>query len=87
MVSKEAQTTFVDVAAHVPANDGVLIIDPLVDSFADAIDQGYAWPHAEAMSDYWGNFDRAWNRVLVDGVEPATAVEEACAAMDAASGG
>lgn len=86
MVSREAQTLFVDVAAHVPANRDIQIIDPLVDSFADAIDQGYAWPHAEAMSDYWGNFDRAWNRVLVDGVDPTAAVEEACAAMDAASG-
>ncbi len=86
MVSQDAQTIYVDVAGHVPANKNIEIIDPLVASFAEAIDQGYARPQAEAMNNYWGNFDNAWNQVLTAGADPVAAVEEACAAMDAANG-
>jgi arabinogalactan oligomer/maltooligosaccharide transport system substrate-binding protein len=86
MVSQDAQTIYVDVAGHVPANKNIEIIDPLVASFAEAIDQGYARPQGEAMNNYWGNFDNAWNQVLTADADPVAAVEEACAAMDAANG-
>jgi arabinogalactan oligomer/maltooligosaccharide transport system substrate-binding protein len=38
------------------------------------------------MDNYWGNFDNAWKQVLDTGADAATAVADACAAMDAANG-
>ena len=85
LVSKEAQQVYVDVAGHVPAHKEIQIIDPLVAAFAEAIAQGEARPQREEMNNYWGNFDNAWNEVLQKGTDPATAVANACAAMDQAN--
>ena len=86
LVSKESQTTEVDVAGHVPANTGISIIDPLVKSFSDAINAGDARPQREEMNNYWGNFDKAWADVMTAGVAPTAAVAEACTALDTANG-
>ena len=86
LVSQEAQTIEVDVAGHVPANKNISIIDPLVASFSDAINNGDARPQREEMNNYWGNFDKAWSDVLTAGADPTTAVAEACEAMDTANG-
>jgi arabinogalactan oligomer/maltooligosaccharide transport system substrate-binding protein len=86
MVDKDAQTIYVDVAGHVPANKNIQIIDPLVKSFAEAILEGDPRPQIKEMDNYWGNFDNAWKQVLDTGADAATAVADACAAMDAANG-
>lgn len=86
MVDQAAQTIYVDVAGHVPANKSIAIIDPLVKQFSDAFALGMARPQGEEMNNYWGNFDNAWKEVLDKGTDPATAVAKACADMDAANG-
>lgn len=86
LVSQASQTIYVDVAGHVPANKNIIIIDPLVNAFATAINTGDPRPQTEQMNNYWANFDKAWADVLTAGVAPATAVAEACATMDAANG-
>ncbi len=86
LVSASAQVTYVDIAGHVPANTGVTVLDPLVKAFTDAISAGDARPQGEELNNYWGNFGDAWSKVLDAGADPATAVADACAAMDAANG-
>lgn len=85
MVGQEAQTIYVDVAGHVPANKSITIIDPLVNGFAAAINEGMARPQSAEMNNYWGNFDNAWKEILDKGTDPATAIATACTAMDAAN--
>jgi len=85
LTSQESQEVYVDVAGHVPANKNISIIDPLVKSFSDAINQGMARPQSAEMNNYWGNFDNAWKEVLDKGTDPAKAVADACAALDKAN--
>lgn len=85
LTSQESQETYVDVAGHVPANKNITIIDPLVKSFSDAINQGMARPQSAEMNNYWGNFDNAWKEVLDKGTDPAKAVADACTALDKAN--
>lgn len=86
MVDQAAQTIYVDVAGHVPANKNIAIIDPLVKQFSDAFALGMARPQSKPMDNYWGNFDNAWKEVLDKGTDPTAAVAKACADMDAANG-
>jgi arabinogalactan oligomer/maltooligosaccharide transport system substrate-binding protein len=85
MVAQSNETTFVDVAGHVPSNTGISIIDPLVKSFSDAINAGDARPQSAEMNNYWGNFDKAWADVITTGADPAAAVATACTTMDTAN--
>ena len=86
LVDQAAQTIYVDVAGHVPANKSITIIDPLVKQFSDAFALGMARPQGEEMNNYWGNFDNAWKEVLDKGTDATTAVAKACADMDTANG-
>jgi len=86
LVDQAAQTIYVDVAGHVPANKSITIIDPLVKQFSDAFALGMARPQGEEMNNYWGNFDNAWKEVLDKGTDPTAAVTKACTDMDAANG-
>jgi arabinogalactan oligomer/maltooligosaccharide transport system substrate-binding protein len=85
LVNQTSQTTYVDVAGHVPSNTGITIIDPLVQSFSEAINTGEARPQIAEMSNYWANFNKAWTDVLTAGTDPTAAVAEACAALDVAN--
>jgi arabinogalactan oligomer/maltooligosaccharide transport system substrate-binding protein len=85
LVNQNSQTTYVDVAGHVPSNTGITIIDPLVQSFSEAINTGEARPQIAEMSNYWANFNKAWADVLTAGTDPTAAVAEACAALDVAN--
>lgn len=85
LVSQTSQTTYVDVAGHVPSNTGISIIDPLVQSFSEAINTGDARPQIAEMNNYWGNFNKAWTDVLTAKADPTAAVAAACAAMDTAN--
>lgn len=85
-VSESSQTIYVDVAGHVPADKNITIIDPLVQSFSDAINEGMARPQFKEMDNYWGNFDNAWKQVLDTGADATKAVADACAATNTANG-
>jgi arabinogalactan oligomer / maltooligosaccharide transport system substrate-binding protein len=57
-----------------------------VQSFADAAEAGFPRPQSTEFGNYWGPFGIAINKVLNDGVNPVTAVQEATQAMNAANG-
>jgi arabinogalactan oligomer/maltooligosaccharide transport system substrate-binding protein len=86
MVNREAQGIYVDIAGHVPANKSVSIVDPLVKSFSDAVYQGDPRPQSAEFGNYWGAFGDAWNQILDNNADPATAVATACTTMDQANG-
>ena len=86
MTSPEAMQTFVDDAGHVPANPTVQISDPITQGFADAAEAGLPRPQNEQFNNWWGPFGDALNKVIDTGADPATAVKDACALMNEASG-
>jgi maltose-binding protein MalE len=57
-----------------------------VQTFADAAAEGFPRPQSTEFGKYWGPFGTAINKVLNDGVNPVTAVQEATQAMNAANG-
>jgi arabinogalactan oligomer / maltooligosaccharide transport system substrate-binding protein len=86
LTSPEAMQTFVDDAGHVPANPTVTITDPITQGFADAAEVGLPRPQNAQFANWWGPFGDALNKVIDTGADPATAVSEACALMNEASG-
>jgi arabinogalactan oligomer/maltooligosaccharide transport system substrate-binding protein len=86
LTSPEAMQTFVDDAGHVPANPTVSITDPITQGFADAAAGGLPRPQNAQFNNWWGPFGDALNKVIDTGADPATAVKDACALMNEASG-
>jgi arabinogalactan oligomer/maltooligosaccharide transport system substrate-binding protein len=86
LTSPESMQTFVDDAGHVPANPAVTITDPITQGFSDAAAAGLPRPQNEQFNNWWGPFGDALNKVIDTGADPATAVADACALMDEASG-
>jgi arabinogalactan oligomer/maltooligosaccharide transport system substrate-binding protein len=82
----EAEQIFVDEAGHVPANPVVSITDPITQGFADAAAAGLPRPQNPQFGEWWGPFGDALNKVMDGGVDPATAVTDACALMNEANG-
>ncbi len=54
--------------------------------FAEAAAAGFPRPQSTEFGNYWEPFGTAINKVLNDGVNPVTAVQEATQAMNAANG-
>jgi len=81
-----AEQIFVDEAGHVPANPLVSITDPITQGFADAAEAGLPRPQNAEFGNWWGPFGDALNKVIDTGADPATAVKDACALMNEASG-
>jgi arabinogalactan oligomer/maltooligosaccharide transport system substrate-binding protein len=86
MVSPQNEQVFVDDAGHVPADPAVTINDPITQGFADAAADGLPRPQNAQFNNWWGPFGDALNKVIDTGADPATAVKDACAAMNEASG-
>jgi arabinogalactan oligomer/maltooligosaccharide transport system substrate-binding protein len=86
LTSPEAMQTFVDDAGHVPANPTVEITDPITQGFADAAAAGLPRPQNAQFNNWWTPFGDALNKVVDTGADPATAVKDACALMNEASG-
>ena len=86
LTAPDAEQIFVDDAGHVPANPVVTISDPITQGFADAAEAGLPRPQNEQFNNWWGPFGDALNKVIDTGADPATAVSDACALMDEASG-
>lgn len=86
MVSAENEQIFVDDAGHIPANANIEISDPITQTFAEAVETGFARPQNEELNNYWANFDNALAQVHEAGADPEQAVADACAAMNEANG-
>ena len=81
----ENEQIFAD-AGHLPANTTLQPTDPIAQSFAALMPDGYARPTLAALNNYWGNFGNALVEVIDKGTDPTQAVADACAAMDKANG-
>jgi arabinogalactan oligomer/maltooligosaccharide transport system substrate-binding protein len=82
----EGAQIFSDVARSPMVTLGVQPASERVQTFADAAAAGFPRPQSTEFGNYWGPFGIAINKVLNDGVNPATAVQEATQAMNAANG-
>jgi len=86
LTSPDSMQIFVDDAGHVPANPAVAITDPITQGFATAAEAGLPRPQNPQFNNWWGPFGDALNKVIDTGADPATAVADACALMNEASG-
>jgi arabinogalactan oligomer/maltooligosaccharide transport system substrate-binding protein len=86
LTNADAQKVFADTAYHIPANTSIAIDDPISEQFVAAVANGYPRPQSAAFGNFWTPFGDALNKVLDTGADPATAVADACAAMNTANG-
>jgi arabinogalactan oligomer / maltooligosaccharide transport system substrate-binding protein len=86
LTTPEAQAVLVEQTQQLPAVANVPIEDGSVAGLAAAAENGIARPQRPEMDAFWQPFDEALGRVLDTDVDPATAVSEACAAMNEANG-
>ena len=82
----EGAQIYSDVARSPMVTLGVQPASERVQTFADAAAAGFPRPQSTEFGNYWGPFGIAINKVLNDGVNPVTAVQEATQAMNAANG-
>jgi arabinogalactan oligomer/maltooligosaccharide transport system substrate-binding protein len=73
-------------AGHLPANTQIQPTDPIAQSFAALMPNGFPRPTAKELNNYWGNFGNALVSVIDKGTDPTKAVADACTAMDKANG-
>jgi arabinogalactan oligomer/maltooligosaccharide transport system substrate-binding protein len=87
MVEPDIQQTYADVAYHLPSDPSVPPSDNEVSAqFAEAVQSGALRPQRQELGAFWDNFGNALNQVIEEDADPATAVDEACQAMNAANG-
>jgi arabinogalactan oligomer/maltooligosaccharide transport system substrate-binding protein len=73
-------------AGHLPANTTIQPSDPIAQSFAALMPQGFARPTVKQLDNYWGNFGNALVAAIDKGTDATTAVSDACKAMNKANG-
>jgi arabinogalactan oligomer/maltooligosaccharide transport system substrate-binding protein len=83
MVAPANEQIFVDDGGHVPADSTVTISSEITQGFADAAAAGLPRPQNEQFGNWWAPFGDALNKVVDTGADPATAVKDACALMNA----
>jgi arabinogalactan oligomer/maltooligosaccharide transport system substrate-binding protein len=83
MVAPANEQIFVDDGGHVPADSTVTISSDITQGFADAAAAGLPRPQNEQFGNWWAPFGDALNKVVDTGADPATAVKDACALMNA----
>jgi arabinogalactan oligomer / maltooligosaccharide transport system substrate-binding protein len=87
MVAPDIQAIYAETAYHIPSANDVPPSDNEVSAeFAVAVENGALRPQRPELGGFWDNFGNALNQVLDEGTDPATAVTEACQAMNDANG-
>ncbi|MEA2676251.1 MAG: arabinogalactan oligomer / maltooligosaccharide transport system substrate-binding protein [Chloroflexota bacterium] len=86
MTQPDILKIFADLAVHIPADASVSSSDPLAAKFAAAVRFGLPRPQVPQLGAFWGYFGDALNHVIDEAADPATAVADACAAMNSANG-
>jgi arabinogalactan oligomer / maltooligosaccharide transport system substrate-binding protein len=87
MVAPDIQAIYAATAYHIPSANDVPPSDNEVSAeFAEAVQNGALRPQRPELGGFWDNFGNALNQVLDEGTDPATAVAEACQAMNDANG-
>jgi len=85
LVNKESSQIYTNQAGHVPIRDDVEPADDLNAGFAQASATGYPRPQSVEFGNYWAPFGDMFTKVLEGVSAPTDAVNEACAAMNAAN--
>ncbi|MEP7379425.1 MAG: extracellular solute-binding protein [Chloroflexota bacterium] len=87
MVQADVEAIYANVAYHIPATADVPPSDNAISAeFAAAVQNGYLRPQRVELNNFWGNFGNALSQVLDEGVDPTTAVADACSAMNSTNG-
>lgn len=68
-----------------PIRDDVQPADDLNAGFAQACATGYPRPQSVEFANFWAPFGDMWIKILEEVSTPEEAVNEACAAMNAAN--
>ena len=58
----------------------------MIKNFIDIANAGFLRPQSKEFGGWWGAFNDAITKVLEGQTDSATAVKDACAAMDTANG-
>ncbi len=77
---------YADVAGSPMVTQGVTAADPLVADFAEVAAAGFPRPQSVEFGNWWGPFGDAVTKAMEGVSQPADAVQEACDAMNQASG-
>lgn len=72
-------------AGHLPANTTIQPTDPIAQTFATLMPQGFARPTLKQLDNYWGNFGDALAKAVDKGTDAKTLVSAACTAMNKAN--
>jgi arabinogalactan oligomer/maltooligosaccharide transport system substrate-binding protein len=81
----EGAAIYSNVAGDPMARTDIEVSDPMIKSFADLANAGFPRPQSKEFGSWWGAFDDATTKVLEGNTDPATAVKDACAAMNTAN--
>jgi arabinogalactan oligomer/maltooligosaccharide transport system substrate-binding protein len=81
----EGAKIYADVAGAPMGRTDIEINDPMIAAFADIANAGFPRPQSAEFGNWWGAFDDATTKVLEGQSDGATAVAEACAAMNTAN--
>jgi len=82
----EGAQIYTDVAKAPMARTDISASDPLVGAAAEIAAAGYPRPQSAEFGAWWGAFNDATTKVLEGQADSATAVAEACTAMNTANG-
>jgi arabinogalactan oligomer/maltooligosaccharide transport system substrate-binding protein len=84
-LGSDAQTLLADPskAAHIPAINGVEVTDPLMQQSVAAFAGGAVFPVIPEMGAYWDPMNNMLKKVVEEGADPATALQEAFDAVTA----
>jgi arabinogalactan oligomer/maltooligosaccharide transport system substrate-binding protein len=85
LVSKDSSQIYTNKAGHVPIRDDVEPADDLNAGFAQASATGLPRPQSVEFGNYWAPFGDLFTKVIEGVSAPEEAVNEACAAMNAAN--
>ncbi len=85
LIEKESQTLFMEYANHIPVRTDVKVHDPIIQAFVTADINATVRPQMKEFSNYWTFFNNMWEDILLNDIDPTTAVTEACDAMNLAN--
>ena len=82
LTGQESQSIFMDYADQIPVRADVKIHDPIIQAFVTADSTATVRQHENEFSNYWAPFNKMWVDILVNEVDPSTAITEACNSMN-----
>ena len=85
LVDQESQSLFMEYADHIPVRADVKVHDPIIQEFVTADSNATVRPQEIEFSNFWTPFNKMWVDILVNNIDPSTAITGACNAMNSAN--